>query len=152
MTGAHGPGARVGWLLVRAAWKAGPCADHRGPVVVSFTDFTFARWSDLPGAWLAAMRLRRSWPELQGAVGLMLWVKPLSRRSGSISIWTGEDDLRRFVSSPVHAAIVRRHRSHMSGTSATWGAERTAIDAALAEGRRRIRGSHTKRHSQSRRV
>jgi hypothetical protein len=107
-------------------------------VLVSFTDFTFARWRVLPQAWLAAMRLRRAWPELEGAVGLMLWVKPLSRRSGSISLWRSDADLRRFVGSPQHAAIVRRHRPHMSGVSASWRAERVAIADALAEGRRRV--------------
>lgn len=138
MTGWRGPIGLVGWRLVRAGWKAGPCAEHAGGVVVSFTDFTFARWRDLPYAWLAAMRLRRTWPRLEGAVGLMLWAKPLSRRSGSISIWTSEADLRRFVSSPVHAAITRRYRSRMTGTSLTWQSDRAAIDAALVEGRRRI--------------
>jgi hypothetical protein len=106
--------------------------------VVSLTDFTFARWRDLPGAWLVAMRLRRAWPRLPGAVALMLWVKPLSRRSGSISIWTSDADLRRFVSWRAHTAIVARYRGRMSGTHSTWLSYTAALDAAAAEGRRRV--------------
>jgi len=128
----------IGWHLVRAGWKRGPCAAHEGPVVVSFTDFTFAKWRDVPGAWLAAMRLRRAWPQLHGAVGLMLWVRPLSRRSGSISVWASEADLRRFVSWPVHLAIMRRYGPRMLGTSATWRSDRFVRSEAVAEARRRL--------------
>ena len=138
MTGGRAPISDLGWRLARAGWRAGSCSAHTGPVVVSLTDFTFARWRDLPGAWLAAMRLRRAWPRLPGAVGLMLWVMPFSRRSGSISIWTSDADLRRFVSWRAHAAIVRRYRSRMSGAHVTWLSDSPAVDAAAAEGRGRV--------------
>jgi hypothetical protein len=82
----------------------------------------------------------------------MLWVKPLSRRSGSISIWTSEADLRRFVSSPVHSSIVRLHRSQMSGTSSSWCSERALIDEALAEGRRRVLCAHARPIPRTRRA
>lgn len=139
MTSRRRPISDLGWRLVRAGLRDGSCRGHTGPVVVSLTDFTFARWRDLPGAWLAAMRLRRAWPRLPGAVGLMLWVKPLSRRSGSISIWTSDAELRRFVSWREHAVTVRRYRPRMSGTHSMWRSDHPSLAAAAAEGRRRVR-------------
>jgi hypothetical protein len=128
----------IGWGIVRAGWKPGPDAGHSGPAIISFTDFTFARWRDLPGAWLSGMRLRRAWPKLEGAVGLMLWVKPLSRRSGSISAWRSEADLRHFVSWPVHTAIMRKYASRMSGASTTWRIDSFLREQAVGEARRRL--------------
>src|SRR5438876_9805914 len=105
----------AGWRLVKAGWKRGPAVLAEGAALVSLTDFTFARWRDLPGAWLAAARLRRHWPARDGAVGLMLWSQPWRRRSGSISIWRSEANLERFIRSPEHLAIMRSYRARMSG-------------------------------------
>jgi len=129
---------RAGWRLVEAGWKRGPATLEHGPALVSFTDFTFARWRDLPGAWLAAARLRRRWPTRQGAVGLMLWAQPWRRRSGSISIWLGEAELRRFIGSSEHVKIMRRHRQRMSGSAATWQAHPFVRADAVGEARRRL--------------
>ncbi len=128
----------AGWSVVKAAWKSGPSAGNEGSAIISFTDFAFARWRDLPGSWLAAMRLRSAWPQLQGAVGLMLWAKPLRRRSGAISIWESDADLQRFISSPDHVAIMRSYRTRMSGSAATWSTQRVDRREVLAEARRRL--------------
>ena len=131
--------SRMGWRIVRAGWKGGPAAAHVGEALISFTDFTFARWRDLPGAWLAGVRLRRSWPTQPGAIGLMLWAKPLSRRSGSISAWRSQADLERFVRSEQHVAIMRRYRAHMTGTSSLWSTSALVPEQAIADARARLR-------------
>ena len=122
-------------------WKPGPAARTDASVVVSVTDFRVRRWRDLPGAWLAGVRLRRAWPRLDGAVGLWLWADPRSGRSGSISVWEREEDLRRFVRWPVHVAIVRRYRDRGELSAATFAAERFDRAAAFREARRRLAGA-----------
>jgi hypothetical protein len=110
--------------LIRAPWRAGPAADHHGPVLVSVTDMRIFRARDLPGAYVAAARLARAWPSLAGAVGLWLWGQPLRKRSGAVSVWIDEHALRDFITWPVHVAIMRKYRSAGALVSTSWQAER----------------------------
>lgn len=105
-------------------WSPGPAAGASGTVVVSVTDFRPDRVRDTPGTALAGLRLLMGWYALRGAVGLRLWMLPLARRSGSISVWTSEDDLRGFVALPAHVAIMRRYRGRGSLRAVTWTVER----------------------------
>jgi hypothetical protein len=102
-------------------------------VLVSVTDFRLYASRDLPGAYRAAMRLRRAWPELEGAVGMWLWAKPLQKRSGSVSVWRGAEDLSRFVRWPVHVEIMRKYREAGEITSASWHTERFVAAQAWQE-------------------
>jgi hypothetical protein len=110
--------------MLKMPWQAGPADRDGGPVLVSVTNFELSSARDLPGAYMAAMRLRRAWPDLKGAVGLWLWAKPLQKRSGSISIWQGEEDLMAFVRWPVHVAIMRKYRGRGMLTSVSWVVDR----------------------------
>jgi steroid delta-isomerase-like uncharacterized protein len=113
------------WKLYYAGWRPGPArVGPDQPVFVSVTDFQLdsLRWA--PAAWRTGLRLRRSWPRLEGAVGIWLWAEPHKLRSGAVSVWVGEDDLVRFLRSPVHRAIVRDYRPRMHGTSSGWTAPR----------------------------
>jgi hypothetical protein len=125
-------------MLRATAWRPGPEEAADGPVLVSLTDYTAHRWRDLPGVWVSGLRLARSWPTRQGAVGLWLWADPLRRRSGSISVWTNEDDLRRFVRWPVHLAIVRKYRPRGTLDATSWRTERFVRAEVLREARRRL--------------
>jgi hypothetical protein len=75
---------------------------------------------------------------MQGAVGLWLWSDLPRPRSGSISIWTSEDDLRRFVRWPVHLAIVRKYSTRGTLTASSWEAERFVKQDVMREARRRL--------------
>jgi dimethylaniline monooxygenase (N-oxide forming) len=110
--------------MLRIPWKAGPGRAAHGPVFISVTELALDRWRDLPRAYLAGLRLRRRWPGMQGAVGLWLWARPLARRAGSVSVWKSEEDLSRFLRSPVHVAIVRRYRRAGTVRSCAWRADR----------------------------
>jgi hypothetical protein len=125
-------------MLRRLPWIAGPEESAAGPVLVSVTDYTAHRWSDVPGIVLSGLRLRRTWPRMRGAVGLWLWSDPLRRRSGSISVWTSEEALRRFVRWPVHIAIVRKYRSRGALTVDSWQAERFSRSDVLREASQRL--------------
>lgn len=104
-------------------WTDGPAHADGEAVFVSFTDFRVTRVRDLPRVWVEGMRLRRAWPSMEGAIGLWLWGKPLSRRSGSVSVWRTEEDLLRFVRWQRHVEIMSRYRDAGTLTSDTWWAE-----------------------------
>jgi hypothetical protein len=107
-------------------------------VLVSLTDLRMHRWRHVPGATLAGLRLRRAWPQMQGAVGLWLWSEPLRRRSGSISVWTSEEDLMRFVRWPVHVAIMSRYRDRGALTASSWEVDEFSRRDVLREAERRL--------------
>ena len=125
------PIGRRFWL----PWREGPVARHTGSVIVSLTDFTAHRARDLPGIYLAGLRLREGWYAMPGAIGLWLWSQPLQRRGGSLTVWESNDDLRRFVSLPAHVAIMRRYRDRGTIESDTWEMEgfETSLVRARAE-------------------
>jgi hypothetical protein len=124
--------------LIRFPWISGPAAGADGPVLVSVTDFRLVRARDLPGAYLGGARLRRAWPGLEGAVGQWMWARPLAKRSGAVSVWRSEDDLRRFVSWSVHVAIMLRYRDAGKLLSANWDAERFTAGPIWREAVRRL--------------
>ncbi|QFG25704.1 hypothetical protein [Actinomadura sp. WMMB 499] len=126
-------------MAVRTGWRAGP-ASAAGPVLVSVTDFTAASALDLPGVFRAGMALRRSWPDLPGAVGLWLWAIPAERRCGSVSVWTDAAALRGFVALPEHVAIMRRYRGRGGLRSVTWEADAFDARAAWARAARVLAG------------
>jgi len=109
-------------------------------VLVSVTDFQLTRPRDVVRAWIQGLRLRRAWPSLPGAIGLWLWAKPLSKRSGSVSVWCSEEDLRRFVRWPRHVEIMRRYRSLGELTSATWWTDEFDASEIWLAAERRLTG------------
>jgi hypothetical protein len=114
--------------LTFTLWTDGPQHSGAGPVLVSVTDFLIPSARNRVGAWAQGPAMRRLCASMPGALGFWLWVKPLRRRSGSVSVWRGEDDLRRFVGWPSHVEIMRRYRDAGEVTATTWWAER--FDAA----------------------
>ncbi|MDA3624880.1 hypothetical protein OU415_05490 [Saccharopolyspora sp. WRP15-2] len=112
-----------------ARWKSGPArasAAGGDPVVVSVTEFTPRRpWTAL-GVCVRGTALRRIWPDLEGAVGVWLWLElgQLHPRAGAVSVWRGEADLRRFVGRRDHVQIMRAYRDRGAMRSTTWLADR----------------------------
>jgi hypothetical protein len=127
-------------MLRSALWTPGPEKDAEGPFLISLTDYTAHRWRDVPGVALSGLRLSRVWPTMRGAVGLWLWADLPRRRSGSVSIWTNEEALHRFVRWPVHLAIVRKYRPRGTLHASSWEAERFVKRDVLREARRRLLG------------
>ncbi len=121
-------------MFLRTSWTPGPTR-AAADVLVALTAFRADRWCDLPGIWRSGLRLRRVWPELDGAVGVWLWCQVGGLASGSVSIWThpragadgrtgdigtGSGALRRFVAHPEHVATVRRYRGQGQLRSVSW--------------------------------
>jgi len=109
--------------MLSLPWKHGPVAMPEGEIVVAVTETRARRYRDLPGAALAAMRLRAGWGGREGAIGLWLGGRLLDRRTFSVSIWQSEEHLRSFLASPEHVAIVRRFRGRLRVRARTWTAQ-----------------------------
>lgn len=118
--------------ITRTPWQAGPEAHTPGPVLVSVTDFTAHRHTQTAPIALSGLRLRRSWPQTPGAVGMWLWIDPWRKRSGSVSVWTGERSLYAFVGRPDHLRTVRTHRDRGAMRTTSWTADRLDTDAVWA--------------------
>lgn len=92
-----------------------------GPLVVSVTRLRLARWRDVPAFLRAAMRLRREFPDVPGAVTLGLAAEPWRRTFWTLSAWRDEESLKAYVRSPGHAAAMRRFARAMADpVSARW--------------------------------
>lgn len=128
----------MGNSSLRLPWRAGPANETDDPVLVSVTDFRLAKAQDLPGAYITALRLHRAWSGLEGAIGMWLWTEPFARRYGAVSVWQDEQALRRFVSGPVHVAIMRKYRDKGKLSSTSWHAERFIPAQAWQQATRRL--------------
>lgn len=119
-------------------WTAGPHEEANGPVLVSLTEFKAHSWHDLPAmAWIA-LGLRAGWYGLPGAVGLFLWTDVSQRCVGSLSVWTDEADLRRWIGLPRHGWVMRRYRLRGTARSTSWTCETFDRSAILDEAKRRL--------------
>ena len=124
--------------MLSVRWKAGAAATARGATLIAATEGRFGRYRDLPGVAIAALRLRRSWPTLDGAVALSLAAQPLKRTTRSISVWQSEEHLLAFLHSPAHLAIVRRYRGRLSIRSVIWSSGRFNPACARDEAERHL--------------
>jgi hypothetical protein len=125
--------------IVSAPWIAGPREGTQNPVVVSFTDFAASSQEDQQRIFEMGLKLRENWPIMHGAVGLWLWAKPEELRGGSLSVWDDQDDLRRFIRWPLHAAIMREWRDRISVLADTWESDRFIPAEAWARAEARMR-------------
>ena len=126
-------------MILRLPWRRGPVAHPTGPVVVSATKFTYARFRDLPAVAVAASRLLRGWRTRSGAIGVAVGGEPWKRITYSVSAWADEEDLRRFVRAPDHMPLVRKYRPRLAASvSAVWRTGSLDPDEAWREAMRRL--------------
>jgi hypothetical protein len=124
--------ARRGWtmlLRLNAIWQRGSLQPGSGPVHVSMNDYLIHRLRDIPRVALEGMRLRRQWPQTEGALGLWVASFKLGRRQVSVSIWRSPEDLRHFVRSAEHVRIMKAFAGAGLLYTHAWQAER--FDPAL---------------------
>jgi hypothetical protein len=107
-------------------------------VTVSLTEFTARRLRDLPGIVRDGVGLSRGWWAMPGAIGVILYLDVARKRGGSLSVWAGEEDLRRFVALPRHTAIMRRYRERVSVRSALWQTDTFHAEDAWAQRHERL--------------
>jgi hypothetical protein len=124
-----------------AMWKAGGLQPGSGPVHVSMNDYLVRRWRDIPKVALEGLRLRRRWPQTEGALGLWVASFRLGRRQVSVSIWRSADDLRGFVRSQEHTRIMRAFADVGVLYTNAWTAERFDADQIWQQAVARLTGT-----------
>ena len=123
-----------------ALWKTGALAPADGSVHVSMNDYAIRRVRDVPRVVAAGLRLRRGWPETEGALGLWVAAFRAGLRQVSISIWRAPEDLRRFVRSPAHLRIMHDFADVGALITTAWTAERFDPELIWQQGVDRLRG------------
>jgi heme-degrading monooxygenase HmoA len=135
-------GRRPVWL----PWIAGPHEETAERVLVSLTEFRANGWRYLPGMARIALGLRAGWYGLPGAVGLYLWTDPARRCVGSLSVWTDEADLRRWIGLPRHVQVMRRYRPRGTARSTQWNCETFDRSAILVEAKQCLASGELSSH------
>jgi hypothetical protein len=67
-----------------------------------------------------------------------MWAKPLARRSGAVSVWQAEEDLRRFIEWPVHVEIMGKYRPVAKMSSVSWEVERFVAEEVWRQARNEL--------------
>ncbi|KQX61253.1 hypothetical protein [Streptomyces sp. Root1310] len=127
--------------MLRSSWTPGQTHGHRGPVLVSVTDFKLDKIRDLPGVYREARRLAALWPELPGAHGMWLWTVPTARRCGAVAVWRDTAALHHFVAWPPHVAVMGAYKGRGTLTSTTWQADGFDQGATWARAHATLRAS-----------
>jgi hypothetical protein len=127
-------------IVALPIWKSGTSDPVHGPVHVSMNDYLIHRLRDIPRVAWEGIRLRRRWPETEGALGLWMAALGTGRRQVSVSIWRSPEDLRRFVRSPEHLRIMREYRRTGDLHTNAWAAERFDRDLIWRQARERLAG------------
>jgi hypothetical protein len=93
----------------------------------------------LPVSW-HGLRLRRGWPEIEGAVGLSLMSDIATRTTYTLSVWESASDLHRWVRSSSHLYLMRGYRPWLESSAAdSWIAERFDLRSAWQEAMKRLK-------------
>ncbi|WP_083164765.1 hypothetical protein [Mycobacterium aquaticum] len=117
------------------SWMPGPVDPADNPVIVSVTEYTTRHRRDMPGIAVKGLRMREGWYAMPGAIGLWLWSMPTSGRTGSISVWTDEEALQRFVTLPHHVRIMQSYGNRGEVRATTWQADSFEPEATIARAR-----------------
>lgn len=124
--------------IIGFPWQPGPEDDTDRPVIVSLTEFkAYSFWS-FPDIVRRGAQLQRGWYGLPGAVRVHLWADPLTRRTGSVSVWTDRRSLYRWVQLPLHRTIMHRYRTRGTLRSTLWESESPDRNSILVQAKRRI--------------
>ena len=124
---------------MRLKWRAGPLGDWPGPYFVSTTRFTYRNLGTMPFVYWYGLKLRQSWPSLEGAVGLSIMSDIGTKTTYTVSVWRSEADLLRWVRSSDHAPLMRRFRPHLASSAAdSWVTERFDLRSTWREAMSKI--------------
>jgi heme-degrading monooxygenase HmoA len=93
----------------------------------------------MPLVFWHGLKLRRSWPQLKGAVGLSIMSDLRTRTTYTISVWRGEADLHRWVRSADHAPLMRAFRPRqISSAIDSWQTDKFELRIAWREALKKI--------------
>lgn len=125
--------------MMQLKWMPGSLANWDGPFYISTTRFTYRHLRHMPWVAWHGLRLRSGWAEVEGAVGLSISTDFFARTTYTVSVWRTQEDLRRWVRSPVHAALMRGYRPYLLNSAADgWLADSFDLRHAWKEARDRV--------------
>jgi hypothetical protein len=89
----------------------------------------------MPVIFWHGMAMRRRWGEIDGAIGMFTGGSLAERTTYTVSAWSTEADLTRWLRSPGHARLMRDFRAWLADAAAvSWVAEAFEPRAAWTEG------------------
>jgi hypothetical protein len=125
-------------------WRRGSIKPIGSSMLVVATRFTYKKLWHLPGVFRNGTKLLRSWPGVEGAMGVSAAADVLKRSTYTISVWRSEVDLRRWLGSKDHADLMRRYRSRLeSSDMAKWHVDSFDLLTAWRESQRRLTNGAT---------
>ena len=117
-----------------------------GPVTIMASRLQLRRLVDVPAFLLAALKVRRQMLASEGALGVSLVAKPLTRTFWTLSAWQDQSSLRSSVGREPHLGVMKRFRPRMAGSSfVTWTGDPTALPVPWPEALRRLENPDTVR-------
>jgi heme-degrading monooxygenase HmoA len=125
-------------VLLTLPWKDGAVPDAGAGCLVSATRTAIARWRDVLGIIVGGLRLRSRWAGNPGSVGMQIAMDLRRRESWSLSAWTTEEDLARFVRSDAHRRVLAPYRDRVTVRADRWEADRVDLSELWREARRRL--------------
>ncbi|HEY7843497.1 MAG TPA: hypothetical protein VID30_07460 [Bradyrhizobium sp.] len=125
--------------MMRLKWKLGMQSDWPGPYFVSATRFTYRSLRTMPLVYWHGLKLRRSWPAVDGAVGLSIMSDLATRTTYTVSVWRSEAVLLAWVRSSAHARLMRAFRARLRSSAAdSWQTDHFELRQAWREAMRRV--------------
>ncbi len=128
----------LGMIAIRSRWRSGSATGTEGGLV-SATRTVVHRYRDLPGILRGGSRLLRHWDEHEGGIGVQVAVDLVRRTSWTVSLWTSEAALTRFVRSDRHQVTIGPYRSRVTVSSITFFVDDFDLREAWAEAASRLR-------------
>ncbi len=130
----------------------GSVDDERGEeVVVLASRLQLDRVRDVPGFLRAALAIRRQVLASPGAIGVSLVAQPARKTFWTLSAWTGDEAIGRFVGEQPHRTIMAKYHDRLDGAefttwtvgSATLPGARSNAHALWSDGKGRLAAAST---------
>jgi hypothetical protein len=117
-------------------------AEENGAVFVSATRFTYRRLSHMPFVFCHGLLLRRQWDRVDGAIGMFTGASLPERTTYTVSAWTTEADLHRWMGSRYHVRLMKDYRGYLESSRAvSWLEKAFDPNAAWREALARLDAS-----------
>jgi hypothetical protein len=109
---------------------------HGDDVVVLASRLHLSRLRDVPGFLRAALGIRRQVLGSAGAVGVSLLAQPATRTFWTLSAWTDDDAISRFVGEQPHRDVMAKYHERLEDAQfTTWSTSASALPAARSNAR-----------------
>ena len=111
-------------------WTTIAAPPETGEVLVLASRLRLRHLHQVPGFMRRALRVHAATKEADGAIGASLLAQPAAKTFWTLSVWTDEAAMRRFVGHPVHRDVMRRYQGSLhDATFVTWTESASVVQA-----------------------